>query len=440
MEGNVMTLAYIGYLMIAVLMAAIISKRMSAFAALIIVPLIFGTIACSMNGVSPLAMGKFIVDATKGMASNFSLLFYAITFFGIMISTGLFDPMIKFIVKLVKGDPAKVMAGTSIMAACVALDGDGTTTYLICCTAMLPIFTRLKMKKLYMAAAMCAQVTIMNNLPWGGPSARIITVCNLTAEELLRWLAPGMVLGVIFNICAAYWLGLQERKRLGVIDVEAFEHGVSLTEEEIRLRRPKLIVFNFILAVGSMVLLIVGLVPASVVFGIAAALALAVNYPTLEDQKNMVQVHGADSIQVICLILAAGVLMGVMNGTGMSDAMAKHMTGLVPASMGGHFPIITAVISCFGTFFLSNDACYYGVLPLLAEAGYAYGFTPLTMGVAAAMGQAFHLISPLVGSLWLLVQLSDENVTDIQRIMAIWGIGIFLCYIIASVITGVLPL
>ena len=66
-----MELAYIGYLMIAVLMAAIISKRMSAFAALIIVPLIFGTIACSMNGVSPLAMGKFIVDATKGMASNF---------------------------------------------------------------------------------------------------------------------------------------------------------------------------------------------------------------------------------------------------------------------------------------------------------------------------------------------------------------------------------
>lgn len=80
--------------------------------------------------------------------------------------------------------------------------------------------------------------------------------------------------------------------------------------------------------------------------------------------------------------------MGVMNGTGMSDAMAKHMTGLVPPSMGGHFPIITAVISCFGTFFLSNDAFYYGVLPLLAEAGYAYGFTPLTMGVAAAMGQA----------------------------------------------------
>lgn len=435
-----MTLAYIGYLMIAVLMAAIISKRMSAFAALIIVPLIFGTIACSMNGVSPLAMGKFIVDATKGMVSNFSLLFYAITFFGIMISTGLFDPMIKFIVKLVKGDPAKVMAGTSIMAACVALDGDGTTTYLICCTAMLPIFTRLKMKKLYMAAAMCAQVTIMNNLPWGGPSARIITVCNLTADELLRWLAPGMVLAVIFNVCVAYWLGLKERKRLGIIDVEAFAHGVSLTEQEKALRRPKLIIFNLILAVGSMVLLIVGLVPSSVVFGIAAALALAVNYPTLEDQKNMVQAHGADSIQVIYLILAAGVLMGVLDGTGMSDAMAKHMTGLVPPSMGGHFPIITAVISCFGTFFLSNDAFYYGVLPLLAEAGYAYGFTPLTMGVAAAMGQAFHLISPLVGSLWLLVQLSDENVTDIQRIMVIWGIGIFICYIIAAAVIGVLPL
>ena len=66
-----MALAYIGYLMVAALMAVIISKRMSAFAALIIVPLVFGTIACVMNDTSPLVMGKFVVDATKGMNYDF---------------------------------------------------------------------------------------------------------------------------------------------------------------------------------------------------------------------------------------------------------------------------------------------------------------------------------------------------------------------------------
>lgn len=435
-----MYLAYIGYAMIAVLMALIISKRMSAFAALIIVPLVFGVIACLASGMPILDMGDFIVDSTKGMASNFSMIFFAIVFFGIMISTGLFDPLVNTVVRLVKGDPLKVMVGTSIMTACVALDGDGTITYIICCTAMLPVFERLKMNKLYMAVAMLMQVTIMNNLPWGGPTARIIAVCNLGADEIAAALAPGMIAGVIFNVCVSAYLGLKERKRLGIVDVEHQAHAVELSEAEQALRRPKLVLVNLALTIAAVVIMILGIFPSNATFGTAAALALAINYHTLKDQQNMIQEHGSESIQVISLILAAGVLMGVLDGTGISDAMAIHMTQLVPPSLGNHFPIITAVISSFGTFFLSNDAFYYGVLPLLAEAGYSYGFSPMTMGVAAAMGQAFHLISPLVGSLYVITQLSGESVTSIQGMAAKWGIGLFLVYVLVAMAQGLLPL
>lgn len=435
-----MYLAYIGYAMIAVLMALIISKKMSAFAALIIVPLVFGVIACIASGMPVLEMGDFIVDSTKSMASNFSMIFFAIVFFGIMISTGLFDPLVNLVVRLVKGDPFKVMVGTSIMTACVALDGDGTITYIICCTAMLPVFTRLKMNKLYMAVAMLMQVTIMNNLPWGGPTSRIIVVCDLAADQLAAALAPGMVAGVIFNIIVAGFLGMKERKRLGIVDVEHTDEAIQMSEEEKALRRPKLVIVNLILTVAAVVIMIAGIFPSNATFGTAAALALAINYHSLKDQQNMIQEHGSESIQVISLILAAGVLMGVLNGTGISDAMAVHMTQLVPPALGGHFPVITAIISAFGTFFLSNDAFYYGVLPLLAEAGYSYGFSPMTMGVAAAMGQAFHLISPLVGSLYVITQLSGESVTSIQGLAAKWGVGLFIVYIVVAMAQGLLPI
>lgn len=435
-----MYLAYIGYAMIIVLMALIISKRMSAFAALIIVPLAFGALACAISGTSFLEMGDFIVTSTKSMASNFSMIFFAIVFFGIMISTGLFDPLVELVVRLVKGDPLKVMIGTSILTACVALDGDGTITYIICCTAMLPVFTRLKMNKLYMAVAMVMQVTIMNNLPWGGPTSRIIVVCELAADELAAALAPGMVAGVIFNVAVSAYLGLQERKRLGVIDIQHSGQAIEVTDEERALRRPRLVFINLLLTVAAVVIMIAGFFPANATFGTAAALALAINYHSLKDQQKMIQDHGSESIQVISLILAAGVLMGVLNGTGISDAMAQHMAQLVPPSLGQHFPFITAIISCFGTFFLSNDAFYYGVLPLLAEAGYSYGFTPMTMGVAAAMGQAFHLISPLVGSLYVITQLSGESVTSIQRLAAKWGVGLFVVYVTAAVVQGLFPI
>ena len=80
------------------------------------------------------------------------------------------------------------------------------------------------------------------------------------------------------------------------------------------------------------------------------------------------------------------------------------------------------------------------MLPLQAEAGYSYGFSPMTMGVAAAMGQAFHLISPLVGSLYVITQLSGESVTSIQGLAAKWGVGLFIVYVVVAMVQGLLPI
>lgn len=434
-----MVLAYMGYAMIAILMGLIITKKTSPFAALMLVPIVFGTIISLMNGTNVLELGTYSKDSIKSMAGTFSLLLFAIIYFGLMIEAGLFDPLVRIILRIVGGDPLKVLVGTAILSAAVALDGDGTTTYLICCTAMVPVFDRLKMNKLYMAAIMLMQVTVMNMLPWGGPSARIIVVAKMTADELLRYLVPGMVLAVLYNIGLAYYLGLKERKRLGIISLESVERADDNTEEEQKYKRPKLVIFNLILTVLSITVLIAGWLPSNVTFGLATAIALVVNYPNLKDQKYIVDKCGAESIPVITLIMAAGVLMGVMEGVGISDAMATHLSTLIPESMSSLFPIITAVISCFGTFFLSNDAFYYGVLPVLAETGYAFGFSNATMGYASIMGQAFHLISPLVGSLYVITQLSEESMTSIQRFVAKYAIGIFICLGIGGMISGVFP-
>lgn len=38
-------------------------------------------------------------------------------------------------IRFAKGDPMKVLMATAIVAAAVSLNGDGTTTTLICCSA-----------------------------------------------------------------------------------------------------------------------------------------------------------------------------------------------------------------------------------------------------------------------------------------------------------------
>jgi CitMHS family citrate-Mg2+:H+ or citrate-Ca2+:H+ symporter len=51
---------------------------------------------------------------------------------------------------------------------------------------------------------------------------------------------------------------------------------------------------------------------------------------------------------------------------------------------------------------MSNDAFYFGVLPILAEAASHYGISPVEIARASIIGQPIHLLSPLVPSTYLL--------------------------------------
>ena len=223
-----MYLALLGFGMIIVFMALIMAKKLSPFTSLILVPILFGLLA----GYGWDTFG-YAMDGIKSVASTFAMMTFAILYFGVMLLTGMFDPMVDRVVAWCKGDPLKVLVGTAVLAAFVSLDGDGTTTVMICCTALIPIYNRLGIKKIYLANLIILQNCIMNLIPWGGPTARVMSVMHLDAGEILAPLVPGMALSAIYVIGVAYYLGIKERKRLGVRkDVVNEVHTVETSEEE----------------------------------------------------------------------------------------------------------------------------------------------------------------------------------------------------------------
>jgi citrate-Mg2+:H+ or citrate-Ca2+:H+ symporter, CitMHS family len=431
-------LALLGYGIVITFMILIMTKRMTAFTSLIVIPVIFALI-----GGFGSKIGAFALTGIKGVATTSTMLLFAIVYFGIMINVGLFDPLVNVIVKFVKGDPVKVLVGTAILAAVVSIDGDGTTTTMIVTSALLPVYKRLKIKPLYLATTLIMQNSIMNLLPWGGPTARIMSALKIEGSDILRPLVPGMRIGVIYVIGVAYYLGLKERKRLGIVTLDnaaLAELAVTADAEELALRRPKLIWVNFGLTMVVMFLLITGKLPSAVIFEIGVALALIFNYPSLKTQRQLIENHAGNAIQVIVMVLAAGVFMGILTETKMAEAIALNLASIVPESFGSHWALVTAVVSIPGTFFLSNDAFYFGVLPVLAQTGAAYGFTPLQIGIASTMGQAFHLLSPLVAFIYLLLQITEVDMGEWQKHAGLFSIGTFIIFVVAAVITGVMPL
>ena len=433
-----MNLAFLGFAMIIVFMALIMAKKLSPFTSLILVPVAFGLLA----GYGWDTLG-YAMDGIKSVASTFAMMTFAILYFGVMLTAGMFDPMVDHVVAWCKGDPLKVLVGTAILAAFVSLDGDGTTTVMICCTAMIPIYNRLKIKKIYLATLIILQNCIMNLIPWGGPTARVMSVMKLDAGEILAPLVPGMVLSAIYVVGVSYYLGLKERKRLGVAKAAASEaHKVEVSPEEQEWKRPKLIFFNLALTAAVIVSLIMGLASSAILFGVGTAIALVVNYPDQKIQRKVISSLAPDMINVVMMVLGAGVLMGILNGpedAGMSNAIAQFLVSVIPESLGRYFAVIIAVISAPGTYLLNTDAYYYGVLPPLAATAEAYGFTSLQIGFAALMGQAFHFLIPLVPFIYLLMDQTEITLAQYQGYIFRWCVGIFVIFMVMGLALGYLP-
>lgn len=202
--------------------------------------------------------------------------------------------------------------------------------------------------------------------------------------------------------------------------------------------RPKRFWFNLALTVAVMVLLIIDILPLPYLFMIGTVIALMVNFPKMKDQQEELASHATAIISVVAMVMAAGVLTGIMSGTGMVDAMAEWLVEVIPNSMGPYMAVITGLLSIPMTFFMSNDAFYFGILPVLAETASHFGISAADMARASITGQPVHMQSPLVPAILLLVSLSGVELGDHHKKVLWRALIVALVMLAVGVAVGVI--
>ena len=185
-------LVILGFTMILTFMVLIMTRRLTPMVALILVPTIFGLFAGAGLG-----LGDMIIESIGDLAPTAALLMFAIMFFGIMIDVGLFDPLIRFITRFLGNDPAKVVLGTAILAGAVSLDGDGSTTFIITTSAMLPIYLRLGMSPVVLTCVAGLMNGTLNIVPWGGPTVRAASALGVSPTDIFVPMLPSLATGLV---------------------------------------------------------------------------------------------------------------------------------------------------------------------------------------------------------------------------------------------------
>ncbi|RPA06086.1 CitMHS family transporter [Gordonia sp. OPL2] len=478
-------LVALGLGMVATFMFLIITKRATPVVALILVPVAFGLFAGAGLDISDM-----ITDGIKELAPTAAMLFFAIIFFGIMIDVGLFDPVVRFVVRMVRNDPARLVVGTAVLAMVVSLDGDGSTTFIITTAALLPLYLKLGVSPVVLTVAAGLANGTMNILPWGGPTARAASALKIDTNAVFLPMVPALVAGLVVVLLFSYHLGVLERRRIGRIEIK---ESMLMPREEVLVAagggsgtdtpvstgrsgrgrgasgagpaatgsddddddgessftgvldpnrptlRPKLFWLNAGLTVALLAVLGLDIVAIPVLFMIASGIALAINFPHIKDQQEAITRHSSSIVSVVAMVLAAAVLTGVFSGTGMVDAIAHWLASGIPSWMGPHMAIVIGVLSIPLTFLMSNDAFYYGVLPVLSETATRYGIDPAEMARASITGQPFHMQSPLVPAILLLVALAGVSLADHHKKVLWRAAAVSIVMLVVGGLVGAIP-
>ncbi|MFK0271953.1 citrate:proton symporter, partial [Pseudomonas asiatica] len=304
--------------MIVTFMALIMTKRLSPLVAMTTVPIVFALIA----GFGP-DMGDMMIEGLRKVAPTAIMVMFAILYFGLMFDTGLFDPIIKKFIQLIGGDPMKAVVFAALLAGLVSLDGDGSTTYMITVTAMLPLFKRMRLDPLALTCVVILSASVTNLLPWGGPLARAAASLQVETAELFLPLIPTLIISFFGVLLLAWFIGTRERQRLGelprslgsaaTLEDDDGDGTPSLSEENAELRRPKLFWFNAALTIALMACLVMEVLPLAILFMVAFSFALLINYPHIQDQRRRISAHAPTALNQIAIFLAAGILAGILS-------------------------------------------------------------------------------------------------------------------------------
>ncbi|ELX8378887.1 CitMHS family transporter [Providencia vermicola] len=405
-------LTIIGILIILSIVTLLMMGKVSPIIAMSCIPFIGALIA----GYSIAEISTFFESGINKVSKVAAMFLFAILFFSLMKDLHIFDPLIRLMVKMTRGNVIIVCVMTTLIAGLVHLDGSGAATFLIIIPALLPLYRQLGMSPYLMLLLMCASMGIMNMVPWGGPLGRASAVTGIDAATLWQSLIPVQIIGMAGAAVFAALMGVREKRRIAAAAAKgttpymmdsllpANEQMADISEQTHKPKKPWI---NGGLILASVICLAFGLLSAPYVFMIALSIALLVNFPNPKDQMKVLSQHAPQALGMVAIILAAGAFLGILSEGGMLKSIAEDLTAILPTEWVSKIHIFVGILGVPMDIFTSTDAYYFALLPIIQQIAETAGVDPSSVVYAMAIGNnAGTFVSPFSPAAWLAMGLA----------------------------------
>ncbi|MEF9962853.1 MAG: SLC13 family permease [Comamonas sp.] len=467
-------LTLIGLAIIVVIVALLLTEKVSPVISMVLVPLAGAFIA----GFSTEEINGFYRHGISSVVQVVTMFIFAILFFGVMNDVGLFDPLIRAMVRITRGNVIAVAVGTVLISAVAQLDGAGASTFLLVVPPLLPLYQRLKMSPYLLFLLLAASAGVVNMLPWGGPVGRVATVLEMDAVALWRELVPVQGFGLALLLVLAVFLGLREQRRIRnrarSAEVTAAEtapaaasastspsHVEELAaalqphaatelaiqaaaakaadEARTQLLRPRLRWVNALVFLLTLAVLVMGVFPPGYTFMIALCVALVINYPQPKVQIERINAHAGGAIMMASIILAAGTFLGILKESGMLNSIALALVDVLPAVLLPYMHLVIGAIGIPLELVLSTDAYYFALFPVVEQITSQAGVPSTSAAYAMIIGSIVGtFVSPFSPALWMGLGLAKLSMGQHIRYSFFWIWGLSLSLLVATWFLGII--
>ncbi|WP_208559910.1 SLC13 family permease [Marinilactibacillus kalidii] len=367
-------LAVLGFTMMALITYLLMKDKINILVCFALIPVIFSF----LSGSSWSDTEGYIGSGLEMTRDIFLMIMFSLPYFALISDAALFDMMVFKFLKRVKIKAPILCSLAAFVAVITTLDGSVMSSYLITIPLFLPLFKKLKIDTVILVFLCSVGIMLGAITPW---NARILRAASLLPEldngpmTLVTQLLPVWFIVFAGVLILGYFLGLGVQKRQLANGEECEEIDDSFTSEENygELARPKLFWFNLILTILLVVTLSISSLPSYYIFAAGLIIALCVNYPDLKQQNELISEYASKTYPIAPIVLLSGVVVGILQGTGMMDAMVQVLVNIIPSSVGPYVHIIIALLSTPLMLLFTNDTWFFALVPIIAALAGEYG-------------------------------------------------------------------
>ncbi|MGO1492446.1 MAG: SLC13 family permease [Ruoffia tabacinasalis] len=429
-----MNLAIIGFILIIILMFVLIGEKMSPPMAFIILPLI----AVVVSGASIADISLYVNDGLASILNTAVLFLFSISFFTLMSEQGLFDPLVDFVISKVGNKITAIFIAILLVAVASHLDGSGASTYLIVIPAFKPIMDKLGVRPVVFLGTVVGLMSAMNIIPWGGPTIRAASVAGVEVSELYSFIFPAVVVMFLLAIVNAVINSRRKREGSGVDGNINIADLADTADAEPKTSKG-LYIYNLVVTLIMLALLFIDTgLPMHFIFMVAYAFAILGNFRSVKEQGKKIQEYGNNAIVMTMTLFAVGIFIGVIEGSGMVEAMATTIINALPEFIAPHTHWFLALFSVPLMMVLGTDAFYFALLPIVIGIVEPFGISASTVAATFLItGTYGTYISPTVAANYVGVSLAGTTIGEHIKanLPIMWAASIIT--LIAATLLGV---